>query len=73
MHVYFICRTLFITPSFVSLPKIPQHRYMLLTTYSPHMSFDDIDKMIEMASETNSPESQMNLNVFLILSDKDDI
>ncbi|KAG2230630.1 hypothetical protein INT48_005898 [Thamnidium elegans] len=66
-------RTLFITPSFVSLPKIPHHRYMLLTTYSPHMSFDDIDKMIEMASETNSPESQMNLNVFLILSDKDDI
>lgn len=44
-----------------------------MATYTPHVSFDDIDKMMERASETNSPESQMNLNVFLILSEKDDI
>jgi hypothetical protein len=42
-----------------------------MSTFSPHVSFDDMDKMMERATETNSPESQMNLNVFLILSDKD--
>ncbi|KAG2206288.1 hypothetical protein INT47_007302 [Mucor saturninus] len=66
-------RTIFITPSFVTLPKIHQHRYLLMTTYTPHISFDDVDKMMERAAETNSPESQMNLNVFLILSEKDDV
>lgn len=65
-------RTLFVTPSFVDLPKISQHRYMLIATFSPHLSFDDMDKMISRAEETNSPERQMNLNVFLLLSDKDD-
>lgn len=43
----------------------------MLSSYSPHVSFDDLDKMMERAMETNSPESQMNLNIFLILSDKD--
>ncbi len=43
----------------------------MMSTFSPHVSFDDMDKMMERATETNSPESQMNLNVFLILSDKD--
>lgn len=70
---WFFCRTVFITPSFVTLPKIPRHRYLLMATYTPHVSFDDIDKMMERVSETNSPESQMSLNVFLILSEKDDV
>ncbi|PHZ16603.1 uncharacterized protein RHIMIDRAFT_266485 [Rhizopus microsporus ATCC 52813] len=65
-------RTLFITPSFINLPIIPHHRYMLLATFSPHVGFDDMDKMISRAQETNSAETQMNLNVFLMLSDKDD-
>jgi gamma-glutamylcysteine synthetase len=64
-------RTVFVTPSFVHLPKIPNHRYMLMARYSPHVSFDDLDKMMERAAETGSPESQMNLNVFLILSEQD--
>jgi GPI mannosyltransferase 4 len=66
-------RTIFIVPSYIPLPKIRNHRYLLMATYSPHVSFDDMDKMIERASETNSPESQMRLNIFLLLSDKDDI
>lgn len=67
-----LLRTLFITPSFITLPIIPHHRYMLLATFSPHVGFDDMDKMISRAQETNSAETQMNLNVFLMLSDKDD-
>lgn len=43
---------------------------MLLARYSPHIGFDDLDKMMERATETESPESQMNLNVFLILSEE---
>lgn len=70
--IVLLIRTLFVTPSFVDLPKISQHRYMLIATFSPHLSFDDMDKMISRAEETNSPERQMNLNVFLLLSDKDD-
>lgn len=63
-------RTIFITPSFVALPKIPNKRYLLLTSFSNHISFDDVDTMIERAIETNSPDSQLKLNVFLMLSDK---
>ncbi|KAG0748347.1 hypothetical protein G6F62_002538 [Rhizopus arrhizus] len=66
-------RTLFITPSYVILPKIPNHRYMLIASFSPHVGFDDIDKIISRIEETNSPETQINLNVFLLLSDKDDV
>ena len=54
----------------MKLPKISNHRYLLLSSFSPHISFDDIDTMMERASETNSPEGQMNLNIFLILSDQ---
>ncbi|KAI7900853.1 Alg9-like mannosyltransferase family-domain-containing protein [Cokeromyces recurvatus] len=65
-------RTLFVVPSFVPLPKLNNRRYLLMATYSPHVSFDDMDAMFERAAETNSPESQMNINLFLILSEKDD-
>jgi phosphatidylinositol glycan class Z len=67
-----IIRTIFIIPSYIPLPKIQTHRYLLMATYSPHVGFDDMDKMIERASEMNSPESQMGLNIFLLLSEKDD-
>ncbi|KAL7330640.1 alpha 1,2 mannosyltransferase [Mucor circinelloides] len=65
-------RTIFISPSFVPLPKVKNHRYLMMASYSPHVGFDDMDKMMERAAEMNSPESQMSLNVFLLLSDQDD-
>jgi hypothetical protein len=46
---------------------------MLIASFSPHVGFDDIDKIISRIEETNSPETQINLNVFLLLSDKDDV
>ncbi|KAI9250258.1 hypothetical protein BY458DRAFT_444889, partial [Sporodiniella umbellata] len=63
-------RTLFITPSFVDLPKVIGRRYMLVASFSPHISFDDMDKMISRAEKVNSLEAPTNLNVFLLLSDK---
>ncbi|CEP12647.1 hypothetical protein [Parasitella parasitica] len=56
-------RTIFILPSFIPLPKVENHRYLMMASYSPHIGFDDMDKMMEGASEMNSPESQMSLNV----------
>ncbi|KAI9470869.1 MAG: Alg9-like mannosyltransferase family-domain-containing protein [Benjaminiella poitrasii] len=66
-------RTLFVVPSFVPLPRLQNRRYLLMATYSPHVGFDDMNQMFERATETNSPESQMNLSVFLILSEKEDV
>jgi hypothetical protein len=43
-----------------------------MASYSPHVSFDDMDKVMEKVSESSSPEGLMALNVFLLLSDKDD-
>ncbi|RCH82721.1 hypothetical protein CU098_000239, partial [Rhizopus stolonifer] len=65
-------RTLLITPSFVTVPKIKDHRYLLIHRLSPHVSFDDIDTMAQGA-QTYSPESQMSLNVYLLLSNQDDL
>lgn len=41
-----------------------------MATYSPHVGFDDMDKLIERASEMNFPESQMGLHIYLLLSEK---
>lgn len=67
-----VYRTIFIAPSFVPLPKIENRRYLIMASYSPHVSFDDMDKVMEKVSESSSPEGLMALNVFLLLSDKDD-
>lgn len=55
------------------MPKVRNHRYLMMASYSPHVGFDDIDKMMERASEMGSPESQMSLNIFLLLSENDDL
>ncbi|KAI8982625.1 Alg9-like mannosyltransferase family-domain-containing protein [Pilobolus umbonatus] len=60
-------RTLLITPSFIPLPVVPHRQYLLLASYSPHISFDDMDFMLQQVVE-NTPDNPLSLNVFLILS-----
>ncbi|KAI8877059.1 glycosyltransferase family 22 protein [Backusella circina FSU 941] len=59
-------RTFFVVPSYVPLPKLDNKRYMLMGSYSPHVSFDDMDSIMQ---SDKSPESQTYLNAFLILVD----
>ncbi|KAI8336433.1 Alg9-like mannosyltransferase family-domain-containing protein [Choanephora cucurbitarum] len=66
-------RTLLVTPGFVDLPKIKDHRYLLVHKLGPHVSFDDFDKLTEAMSESDSPEGQMSLDVYLMLSEKDNL
>ncbi|OBZ90496.1 GPI mannosyltransferase 4 [Choanephora cucurbitarum] len=66
-------RTLLVTPGFVDLPKIENHRYLLVHKLGPHVSFDDFDKLTEVMSESDSPEGQMSLDVYLMLSEKDNL
>ncbi|KAI8973206.1 Alg9-like mannosyltransferase family-domain-containing protein [Mycotypha africana] len=47
-------RTLLVIPGFVPLPKVEGHRYLLMATFGPHLSFDDMDKVMENASADSS-------------------
>ncbi|KAI8099127.1 Alg9-like mannosyltransferase family-domain-containing protein, partial [Halteromyces radiatus] len=64
-------RTLLICPNVTPLPDIPGQRYMLISTYSPHVNFDDMAQTFQVAKEYDSPINLASLMVFAILSDDD--
>ncbi|KAI9029040.1 Alg9-like mannosyltransferase family-domain-containing protein [Phycomyces nitens] len=64
-------RTLLVAPMAATLPRIHDRRYLLLTSYNPHVSFDDMKATTNQTSQIDDPAKIMSLNVWLILSDVD--
>ncbi|KAI8338460.1 Alg9-like mannosyltransferase family-domain-containing protein [Chlamydoabsidia padenii] len=65
-------RTLLICPNVTPLPDLPGQRYMLISSYSPHINFDHMGDMFALAKEYDSPINLASLNVFAIISDHDE-
>ncbi|KAL0088201.1 Alg9-like mannosyltransferase family-domain-containing protein [Phycomyces blakesleeanus] len=65
-------RTLLVAPMTAMLPRIHKHRYLLVTSYNPHVSFDDMRLAANQTDQMTDPAKVMSLNVWLLLSEKDE-
>ncbi|KAL1933501.1 hypothetical protein VTP01DRAFT_7591, partial [Rhizomucor pusillus] len=63
-------RTLLIAPSATRLPRLENHRYLLLASFGPHVNFDDIGWIVQSIKTRTFSSALLGLNVYLVLSEE---
>lgn len=63
-------RTFVVAPSTTILPKLGNHRYLLLASFNPHVNFDDIALIVESIREGRFSKAMMSLNLYLIINEE---
>ncbi|KAG2224178.1 hypothetical protein INT45_001296 [Circinella minor] len=63
-------RTLIVAPSMALLPKLENGRYLLLSSFTPHVNFDDIQLLIELILQGKFSRALISLNVYMVLTDE---
>ncbi|KAI9278949.1 Alg9-like mannosyltransferase family-domain-containing protein [Phascolomyces articulosus] len=64
-------RTLVIAPSMALLPRLEDGRYLLLSSFTPHVNFDDIQVLMELTMQGKFSRALISLNVYMVLTDED--
>ena len=52
------------------LPKLENGRYLLLSSFTPHVNFDDIQVLIELIMQGKFSRALISLNVYMVLTDE---
>ncbi|KAI7855226.1 Alg9-like mannosyltransferase family-domain-containing protein [Circinella umbellata] len=63
-------RTLIVAPSMALLPKLENGRYLLLSSFTPHVNFDDIQLLIDLILQGKFSRALISLNVYMVLTDE---